>query len=33
MLDESEELKLLRTANKILQENSIPKGLDIVEMG
>jgi hypothetical protein len=33
MLDESEELKLLRFANRILQDNSIPKGLDIVEMG
>ena len=33
MLDESEGLKLLRFANRILLENSIPKGLDIVEMG
>ena len=33
MLNKSEELKLLRIANKILQENSIPNGLDLKEMG
>jgi hypothetical protein len=30
-IDESEELKLLRIANRILQENSIPNGLDVIE--
>jgi hypothetical protein len=33
MLNESEELKLLRIANKILQENSIPNGLDLRDQG
>jgi hypothetical protein len=31
MLNDSEELKLLRNANKIMQENSIPNGLDLKE--
>jgi hypothetical protein len=31
MLDDSEQLKLLRIANRILLENSIPNGLDLLE--
>lgn len=32
-LDDSEEIKLLRISHRILQENSIPNGLDLVEKG
>jgi hypothetical protein len=32
-IDDSEEIKLLRISHRILQENSIPNGLDIVEKG
>lgn len=33
MLDDSEGLKLLRIANKILSENSIPNNLDMNDQG
>ena len=33
MLDDTQEIHLLRIANRILQETSIPKGLDLVQQG